>query len=127
MANFRKPTPEEMSVVARQLAELRRVFAVWSDHYDDEFDLLWFAYYEGCDEPVMASAAPYAVGNSLVKKDGFRWVMVQAGDSWHHGVAHPLLAVKLAIEWKRIAGMDAPIPQGSFFEVERQVVATRRH
>ena len=160
MTDFREPTREEMSVVTRQLAELRRVFAVWSDNYDDEFDLLWFAYYEGCDEAVMASAAPYAVGNSLVKKDDFRWVMVPADDSWHHGVANPLLAepidllaleggswyrpeaddepprpgeaaldsrdfIKLAVEWRRVAGTDAPLPKGSFFAVEQQVARAR--
>ena len=161
MTGFREPTQEEMSVVAWRLAELRRVFAVWSDNYDDdEFDLLWFAFYEDCDEPVMASAAPYAVGNSLVKKDGFRWVMVPSGGSWHHGVAHPLLAepidllalegdgwyrpevddepprpgeaaldsrdfIKLAVEWRRVAGADTPLPKGSFFEVEQQVARAR--
>lgn len=97
MTGLREPTAEEMSIVDQRLAELRREFPgpSWSDSYEDEYDLLGFAYYEGCDRTgalaVMVSAVPYAVGKSLVRRHGFSWVMVRAGESWHHGVVHPLL------------------------------------
>ena len=63
------------------LTELRCIFSVWSGQYEDEYDLLDFAYYEGCCEPIMAIAAPYVMGKSLVKKFNFRWIMVAANNS----------------------------------------------
>ncbi len=164
MPNFRELTTDEKSIVSARLADLRRTFAVWSDDYDDDYgddyNLIAYAYYEGCDQPVLAAAAPYAVGRSLVEKNGFTWVMVQSGSSWHHGVIHPMLpepidlldlesgkwcrpepddeppqpgeatmdsldVLILAVEWKRLKGREAPMPKGSFFEIEQQVNRAR--
>ncbi|MBE7385000.1 MAG: hypothetical protein F6J95_026760 [Leptolyngbya sp. SIO1E4] len=145
-----------MDVISKYLNDLRRIFSVWSSKYEDEYDLLWFAYYESCQEQIMANAAPYVVGNSLVKSFGFHWVMVQSDSTWHHGVSNPILpepidlltledgdwyrpepndeppepgeatldsrdVIILVVKWKQIKGCQAPIPKGSYSQLEEQV------
>ena len=116
MTAARDPTDAELAIIDRHLAELRKVFAVWSE-YDDEYELICFAIYEGCEEPVMESAAPFACGRSLVRHQGFRWTMIQVGDAWHFGVTHPWLPEPIDLEclgtssWNREI-YDQPLSPG---------------
>lgn len=88
MIKYRELTTQENEVIEKYLLQLRQVFKAWSDDYKDEYDLLCFAYYEGCHEEIMEESAPYVVGNSLVEFMGFQWVMVEFSNSWHYGVCH---------------------------------------
>jgi hypothetical protein len=160
LADFREPTPDELSVVELKIAELRQAICGNHDSGGIGIDVLGWAYYEGYDKlpsalQVMVSSAPYVVGEALVKQDEFKWVMVAADESWHHGVIHPLLAepidlltledgswhrpddendepprpgettlesyefIVLAVEWKRVAGRDVPIPAGNLRDIEQ--------
>ena len=93
-------TPSEEAHVADVFRRLREHFYVWSapETPGHEHDLVAFAYYEGChrrDEccrAILGEAAPLALGQELVTRHGFRWVMIASGDAWRYGVAHPALS-----------------------------------
>lgn len=129
MSLYREATPDEMKLVDLYLAELRHTFTVWSKNYEeDEYNLLSFAYYEGCCEPIMATAAPYVVGNSLVKKAGFQWVMVQSNNAWHHGVFHSALSEPINLltlengDWYRPEPDDEPPEPGEVTLASHDVI-----
>ncbi len=86
---FTEPNDQELEHIVMQNLRLSRTFSNWS--FDSPFDLLSFAVYEGCDEPVMRIAAPYAVGHELVKSYGFRWVMLEDSGDRRVGVMHEKL------------------------------------
>src|SRR5262245_47413272 len=115
MDALRDPTPAELAVIDQHLAELRKVFAVWND-YDDEYELIRFAHYEGCGEEVLGTAAPFACGRSLVRHNGFRWVMIPVGQEWHFGVTHPWLPEPIDLRtlensaWNRDTYDEPPSP-----------------
>jgi hypothetical protein len=101
--SVRDPTPAEMAHVADVLRRLREHFHEWSvpETEGHEYDLAAFAYYEGCDRrddccrAILGEAAPFTLGQELVLRHGFRWVMFASGDAWRYGVAHPALSVPI--------------------------------
>jgi hypothetical protein len=95
----RDPTPAEAAFIADVLRRLREHYHTWCapETEGHEYDLVAFAYYEGCDRRdeccrgILSEAAPFALGQELVLRHGFRWVMLPSGDTWRYGVAHPTL------------------------------------
>jgi cell wall assembly regulator SMI1 len=93
----RDPTPAEEALIADVLRRLREHFHAWPTKEGHEHDLAAFAYYEGCARrddccrTILGEAAPFALGQELVARHGFRWVMIASGDTWRYGVAHPAL------------------------------------
>jgi len=91
----RDPTPSEEAMIVDVLRRLREHFYAWPTREGYEHDLVAFAYYEGCAgrddccRSILAQAAPLALGQELVARHGFRWVMIASGDTWRHGVLHP--------------------------------------
>src|SRR5262245_39837024 len=92
-------TPTEEAVIADVLRRLREHFYVWCapETEGHGYDLAAFACYGGCDRrdeccrAILGEAAPFALGQELAARHGFRWVMLAAGDTWRYGVAHPAL------------------------------------
>lgn len=88
-------TPAEEATVEEVLRRLREHFHEWPCVPGHEHDLVAFAYYEGCGHrgeccrEILSEATPLALGQELVIKHGFRWVMVRSGRSWRYGVEHP--------------------------------------
>ncbi len=118
MSVYREPTSNEISTISSKLKKLNETFYVWSEYHHDPRHLLEFAYYEGCNEPIMAEVAPYVVGETLVNKYSFKWVMIQSGDFWHYGVIHPLFEQPIDLielkngEWYRPEPDDEPEDNG---------------
>jgi len=90
MFSCRTPTSDEINIVRYSFHQLNEAFPAWTWYHKDPYDLLRFAYYEGCSNPIMSKVAPYAVGMSLVSKHFFQWVMIQVDRSWHYGVIDPI-------------------------------------
>jgi hypothetical protein len=98
-ARVRDLTPAEEATVEGVLRRLREHYPKsWPGCIEGhEYDLMGFAYYEGCGHrweccrEILAEAAPFALGRELVAKHGFRWVMIRSGRSWGYGVEHPAL------------------------------------
>jgi hypothetical protein len=89
--------PAEEAHLADVLRRLREHFSVWArEGY--EHSLAGFAYYEGCAgrdqccHDLLAEAAPFALGQELTARHGFRWAMLGSEDSWSYAVTHPALA-----------------------------------
>jgi hypothetical protein len=93
--------PTEEAHIADVLRRLREHYHIWVREPGYEHDLAAFAYYEGCDRrdeccrAILGEAAPFALGQELVARHGFRWVMLGAGDTWQFGVTHPALAAPI--------------------------------
>jgi hypothetical protein len=95
MTTTRDPTPDEKAHIGDVLRGLREHFHEWPCVEGGEHELVAFAYYEGCGGTehcgaILTEAAPLALGQVLVAKHGFRWVMI-AEDPRRYGVAHPAL------------------------------------
>ena len=98
--SIRDRTAPEEAHAADVFRRVREHYREWcgpnSEGY--EYDLVAFAYYEGChrrDEccrALLTEAAPLALGQELVARHGFRWVMLGVGDTWRYGVTHPALS-----------------------------------
>jgi hypothetical protein len=88
------------------LLELRRHFRGWiklDDPDASEHDLIAFAEYEGqfgtqCCAEILAKASPFAVGRQLVRKNGFKWCMVESDGAWHYGVRHDRLEQPIRLD-----------------------------
>ena len=85
--------------MADVLRRLREHFHEWCGPETEghEHELVAFAHYEGCARSdhcraILGEAAPLALGQELVARHGFRWVMIASGDTWRYGVAHPALS-----------------------------------
>ena len=95
----RSPTPSEKAFIADVLRRIREHFREWPRYEEREHNLVAFAYYEGCGGSdhcgqILAEAAPLALGQELVLRHGFEWVMIagnNSGNSWRYGVTHPAL------------------------------------
>jgi hypothetical protein len=90
----RQLTADEFSYINEMLARLRNHYHQWPEYGEDYLDLVRFAFYENCGNSdccgqLLAEAAPIALGNELVTKHGFTWVMRQRENEWHFSVAHP--------------------------------------
>jgi len=94
--SMRVPTSAEEAHIADVLRTLREHFSEWTCVEGGEHDLVAFAFYEGCGRldhcrAILAEAAPFALGQELVAKHEFHWVMI-SGESWRYGVAHSALS-----------------------------------
>ncbi len=73
---------------------LYTVFHMWPSYHGDPWELLHFADYEGVGgdfiENLLTYAAPFAVGNHLNKKCGFRWCKLE-DDGFEQWGTLPLL------------------------------------
>jgi hypothetical protein len=90
----RQPTPDEFSYITETLVRLRNHYHQWPEYGEDYLDLVKFAFYENCGNSdccgrLLAEATPIALGNELVNKHGFSWVMTHRENDWHFSVAHP--------------------------------------
>ncbi len=90
----RQPTADEFSYINEILARLRNHYHQWPEYGENYLELVRFAYYENCGNSeccglLLAEAAPIALGNELVVKHGFTWVMTRPENDWHYSVAHP--------------------------------------
>jgi hypothetical protein len=88
--------PSDEASIAGVLRGLREHFREWPTAECHEHHLVAFAYYEGCGGSaccgrLLAEAAPLALGGELVARHGFRWVMLDSGESPRYGVIHPAL------------------------------------
>jgi hypothetical protein len=90
-------TDQQRACIADVLRRLRDHFHGWPCPEGNEYDLMQFAYYEGCGHrweccrEILSEAAPFALGQELVANHEFRWVMIRAGRSSRYGVEHPVL------------------------------------
>src|SRR4051794_40962423 len=97
--SVRDLTRPEKAFVAAVLRRLREHFPEWNKNDSAggaEHDLVGFAFYEGCGDTrhcgeILAEAAPFALGQELVTRHGFRWVMLSSGEAARYGVMHPAL------------------------------------
>ena len=76
------------------LTKLREHFHEWPCYEVSEWELVGFAYYEGCGGSdhcgqILVEASPIALGKELVAKHGFLWAMLRSGQSWKYAVVHP--------------------------------------
>lgn len=88
----------EKAFIADLLRRLREHFPEWTKDSPEghEHALVGFAFYEGCGDSrccgeILAEAAPFALGQELVTRHGFRWIMLIAGKTCRYGVLHPEL------------------------------------
>lgn len=96
MSSPRDLTSDETAFIADVLRRLREHFSEWPTPPGREHDLVAFAYYEGCGRSshcgaILAEAAPFALGQELVERHGFRWTMRLREGTWRYCVAHPWL------------------------------------
>lgn len=96
--SIRDLTRPEKAFIANVLRRLREHFPEWKKYFaeGDEHALVGFAFYEGCGDSrhcgeILAEAAPFALGQELVTRHGFRWVMLSSGGTARYGVMHPAL------------------------------------
>jgi hypothetical protein len=94
--SVRQLTADEFAYVNETLTRLRDHYHQWPEYGDDYLELIKFAFYENCGDSdccgkLLAEAAPIALGNELVTKHGFSWIMTQPDHEWHYSVAHPAL------------------------------------
>ena len=111
----RRLTPTEAAHIGDVLRRLREHFYAWSapETVGHEYHLADFAYYEGCDRrddccrAILGEAAPFALGQELVRSHGFQWVMLppratpvpsapssfpsSSPSPWRYAVTHPTL------------------------------------
>lgn len=86
--------PVEVATIDSVLLRLKEHFHESAD--DFEYNLVGFAFYEGCGGSdhygaILAEASPLALGKELVLRHGFTWAAVREGDEWHFAVTHPRL------------------------------------
>ena len=100
--SIRDLTRPEKAIIADVLRRLREHFPEWTRNFDEgnEHSLVGFAFYEGCGDSrhcggILAEAAPFALGQELVVRHGFRWVILRSGEAPRYGVAHPTLDVPI--------------------------------
>jgi hypothetical protein len=97
--SIRGLTRPERAFIADVLRRLREHFPEWNKKDSakgNEHTLVGFAFYEGCGDSrhcgeILAEAAPFALGQELVTRYGFRWVMLPSGGIARYGVMHPAL------------------------------------
>ena len=86
----------ELKAISDVLRRLREHFPEWNKGNSAEgleHTLVGFAFYEGCGDSghcgeILAEASPFALGQELVARHGFRWVMLTAGEIPRYGVMH---------------------------------------
>ena len=86
---------DEYASVELALKSLRDHFPEWK-HNNSDYELIEFAYYEGCGRDkhcsdVLQKAAKFALGQELVSKYNFTWLMVRKENSWSYAVTHWVL------------------------------------
>jgi hypothetical protein len=97
--SFRDLMRPEKAFIADVLRRLREHFPEWNKDDDAEgaeHGLVGFAFYEGCGNTrccgeILAEAAPFALGQELVTRHAFRWIMLTSGEAPRYGVMHPAL------------------------------------
>jgi len=99
----RQLTSSEQSYIADIFQRLRDHFHEWPDNGDDVHELVGFAIYEGCGGSdccgrLLEEAAPIALGDELVRRHEFEWVMVHADGAWHFAVTHPSLSQPIDLQ-----------------------------
>jgi len=92
----RSLTSAEEAAIEEVLRKLREHFHEWQGYEGHEWELVGFAYYEGCGGSndcgqILVEASPIALGKELVAKHGFRWAMLRSGQSWKYAVEHAAL------------------------------------
>lgn len=96
----RNLTRIERAFIADVLRRLREHFREWNKNDSAEgaeHSLVGFAFYEGCGDTqhcgaILAEAAPFALGQELVRSHGFRWVMLTSDEAPRYAVMHPALS-----------------------------------
>jgi hypothetical protein len=123
--SVRSLTRPEKAFIADVLRRLREHFHEWNKNSSAEgaeHGLVGFAYYEGCGDTrhcgeILAEAAPFALGQELVTRHGFRWVMLTSGEAPRYAVTHPALSEPIDLAsledgaWND-REYDAPPPRG---------------
>lgn len=83
----------ELNEVDRQriddvLSRFRTEFDVWSDDYENVWELLGFVQYEGIDLPIVREAEPLIKGQKSVALHDAQWCMLAVGNEWHLALDH---------------------------------------